>query len=574
MDNRDQDFFSIWRVNIRSQSLRREPVPETWNHLGGRALLARIMVDDVLATCDPLGPHNKLIFAPGLLVGHMLSSCDRISIGGKSPLTGGVKEANAGGRTGLQLSYLGIKALIIEDQSEESGWWSLHLSSDGARFEQADEFAGLGVFETAPPLLERYGKKVAIALIGPAGEMRMTAAGIQNLDKDRVPSRIAARGGMGAVMGSKGLKAIVIDGSSGKKPPLADIRGFKQARKDYNKALMAHPQTTVYRDFGTAAMTKMTNAFGALPTRNFSNGQFEGAERISGEVMRQTLLNRGGDCETSHACMAGCTIQSSNVFGAEDGTAIVSPLEYETIGLMGSNLGINDLDTIARLNQEVNDLGLDTIEIGGALGVAADAGLLAFGDGERALELIDEIRSGTPLGRVLGNGAAITGKAFGVKRVPAVKGQAISAYDPRTIKGTGVTYATSPQGADHTCGLTIRAKVDHHDPNGQVKLSRGAQINMAGYDTLGACIFAAFGFGSAPEVIPGLLNTRYGWQVDTDILKNLGRESLKLEREFNRRAGFTPADDRLPEWMTREPLPPHDVVFDVPEEELDTLFDW
>jgi aldehyde:ferredoxin oxidoreductase len=163
---------------------------------------------------------------------------------------------------------------------------------------------------------------------------------------------------------------------------------------------------------------------------------------------------------------------------------------------------------------------------------------------------------------------------FGVLRVPAVKGQAMSAYEPRAIKGTGVTFATSPQGADHTSGLTIRAKVNHLDPKGQVDLSRGVQINMAGYDTLGACIFAGFGFAAAPETIRDLLNARYGWSVGIDILQVLGKESLKLEREFNRLAGFTKADDRLPEYMTQEPLPPYNPVFDVPEDELDGVFNW
>ena len=567
------DFYSIWRINTRTQTFLQESIPESWQTLGGRVLLARILLNEVNPTCEPLGPNNKLIFAPGLLVGHMLSSCDRISIGGKSPLTGGVKEANAGGRTGLQLSHLGIKALIIEDQPEEDGWWLLHLSTSGARFEQVNEFAGLGVYETAPALLKRYGDKVAIALIGPGGEMKMLSAGIQNLDKDGAPTRIAARGGLGAVMGSKRLKAIVIDGSRGSQPPLADAEAFKQARKDYNKALMAHPQTKTYTDYGTAAMTNMCNAIGGFPTRNFSAGQFEGVEDISGEALRQKMLDRGGECEISHACMAGCAIQSSNVFGDKDGKALVSPLEFETIGLMGSNLGIGDLDTIAELNKVVNDLGLDTIEVGAALGVAAEAGLMAFGDSKGALALVNEIHEATPLGRVLGNGAAVTGKVFGIERVPVVKNQAISAYDPRAIKGTGVTYATSPQGADHTCGLTIRAKVDHLDPNGQVDISRGAQFKMAGYDSLGACIFAGFGFSNNYEVIPSLLNARYGWNTGVEILEELGRESLKLEREFNRQAGFTTADDRLPEWMTREPLPPHNTVFDVPEEEMDTIFD-
>ena len=199
---------------------------------------------------------------------------------------------------------------------------------------------------------------------------------------------------------------------------------------------------------------------------------------------------------------------------------------------------------------------------------------MAWGDGERALDLVNEIRQGTPLGRLIGNGVRTTGKVLGVERIPAAKGQAMSAYDPRAIKGTGVTYATSPQGGDHTAGLTIRAKVDHLDPSIQVKLSRTAQINMAGYDTLGACIFAGYGFGTNLQVIPDLLNSRFGWQVEKDVLQVLGRETIKLEREFNTLAGFTKADDRLPEWMAHEPLPPHNAVFDVSEEELDKIFDW
>jgi aldehyde:ferredoxin oxidoreductase len=567
-------FFSVWRINMKERSFTREVVPVRWESLGGRGLLAKIIANEINPTCDPLGPNNKLIFAPGLLVGHMLSSCDRISIGGKSPLTGGIKESNAGGRTGLQLSHLGIKALIIEGKPIESGLWLLHISKSGVKFESASEFVGMGVYEVVPELMDRYGKKVAIALIGPGGEIGAFAAGIQNVDKDRVPSRIAARGGIGAVMGSKGVKAIVIDCSEGEKPPIYDISRFNRTKKIYTKAILEHPQSQVYKDYGTAAMTMMTQGFGALPTRNFSSGQFESADLLSGEFMRQSLLQRKGNCNTSHACMAGCVICSSNVYGDEDGEMIVSPLEYETIGLLGSNLGIDDLDIIARLNREVNDLGLDSIEIGGALGVSTEAGLMQFGDGERALELINEIRQGTPLGRTLAQGTAFVGKVFGIERIPVVKNQTISAYDPRAIKGTGVTYATSPQGADHTSGLTIRAKVDHLDPDGQAKLSINTQIIIAGYDSLGVCIFAGFGFNSVPTAISEFLNSRYGWDVGEEILRELGRDCLKLEREFNRGAGFTSAQDRVPEWMNHEPLSPHNAVFDVPEEDLDNLFDW
>jgi aldehyde:ferredoxin oxidoreductase len=570
------DFTShIWRINTRTQKLFREPVPESWSRLGGRGLLARILLDEVVATCDPLSPGNKLIFAPGLLVGHMLSSTDRISVGGKSPLTGGIKEANAGGRTGLHMAHMGIKALVIEDQPAEDGFWVLHLSLEGAKWEKADPLVGLGVYETASKLVEKYGDKVAIALIGPGGETRMKAAGVQNIDKDRVPSRIAARGGLGAVMGSKGLKAIVFDHAGGQKPPIANPEAFKVAQKDYTKAVMEHPQSATYRDYGTAAMAHMCDGFGALPTRNFSSGHFENVDDISGETLREFILTRGAPSDPSHACMAGCTIKCSNIFGGEDGKIIVSPLEYETIGLMGSNLGISSLDMVGRLNWEANDLGLDSIEIGAALGVAAEAGLMEFGDGDKALELLGEIRNGSEFGRALGDGAANMGEKYNVERVPVVKRQAMSAYEPRAIKGTGVTYATTPQGADHTCGLTIRAKVDHLDPQGQVELSRAAQYNMAGYDTLGACIFAGFGYAATPDgVVKRLLEARYGWDdLPDNILAELGKQTTKMEREFNRRAGFTAEDDRLPEWMTREPLPPHNTVFDVPDEELDRIFE-
>ncbi len=562
----------VWRVNVAEGTVRRDPVPAEWECLGGRGLIARASLDEIDPACDPLGPGNKLVWASGLLVGHMLSSCDRISVGGKSPLTGGIKESNAGGSTGLKLAYLGVKALILEGPLLSSGWWLLHLSADGGALQPADDLAGLGVHETAHRLLERFGHKVGLALIGPGGEMRLQAAGIQNLDKDNEPSRINARGGLGALMGARRLKAVVIDSSQGEKPRLADAEGFKAAQKRFTQALMAHPQTAIYRDFGTAGLAAMVDGFGALPTCNFSIGHFQGIEGITGEHMRDVLLARGKPSDTSHACMAGCTIRSSNVFGSADGEKIVSPLEYETIGLVGSNLGIGDLDQIAHLNAAIDDLGLDSIEVGAALGVAAEAGLMAFGDAAGARGLVDEIRKGTPLGRVLGSGAAMTGQVFGIRRVPVVKRQSMPSYDPRAIKGTGVTYATSPQGADHTAGLTVRAKVDHLKPEGQAELSRGVQINMAGYDCLGVCIFAGFGFASAPGVIRELLMARYSWDGGEEVLQDLGRQTLRMEREFNLAAGFTAVDDRIPEWMRTEPLPPHATVFDIPDEELDGLW--
>jgi aldehyde:ferredoxin oxidoreductase len=564
-------MMRILRGNTATGTIGYEPVPENWKSYGGRALVARFLLDEVPPQCDPLGPYNKLIWAPGLLVGHMLSSVDRISLGGKSPLTGGVKEANAGGSTGMRMTWLRLFALIIEGgPPKDDSWKILYVGKEGAQFEDAKELEGLGLKETGIRLRERFGRSIGVSAIGPAGERQYRSAGITHMDKDRNLTRISARGGLGAVMGSKYLKAIVFDLPKSNRPDVADPELFKDASKRYIQALRDHPQTSeTYTFFGTAAMVNLCNTMGGLPTRNFSAGNFENAEAISGERIRELNEGRGG--QISHACMAGCIIKCSNVYVGPDGSEIVTPLEYETIGLMGSNLGIGDPDIIARLNDVANDMGMDTIDTGAALGVAAEAGLMEFGDGDRAIELMEEVRDGTPLGRILGNGASLAGQVLGVRRIPAVKGQAFSAYDPRAVKGTGVTYATSPQGADHTSGLTIRAKIDHLDPEGQVALSRSTQYRMAGYDSLGVCIFGAFGMDNI--LVRDLVNGRYKWEVGDNYLSELGRETILLEREFNSYAGFTKADDRLPEWMSLEELPPVNTVFDVPDEELDSIYD-
>ncbi|MBN1317119.1 MAG: aldehyde ferredoxin oxidoreductase C-terminal domain-containing protein, partial [Anaerolineales bacterium] len=313
------------------------------------------------------------------------------------------------------------------------------------------------------------------------------------------------------------------------------------------------------------------NSRGGLPTRNYSSGNFDGKDKISGETIRDLNLSRNGDI--SHGCMPGCVIKCSNVYNDADEKKLVTPLEYETIALMGSNLGFDDPDVIARLNAIANDLGADSIEVGATLGVFGDAGLFQWGDADRAMELMGEMRQGTPLGRILGNGAGLAGKILGVERVPVAKNQAFAGYDPRAVKATGVTFATTPQGADHTCGNPIRANVDHTDPAGKMEMSREAQYSSAAYDTLGVCLFAGFGFGADPTLVPDLINGRYGWDVDETFMRELGRKVVLMEREFNRQAGFTPSDDRLPEWIRREQLSPTQAVFDVPEEELDSVFD-
>jgi len=330
--------------------------------------------------------------------------------------------------------------------------------------------------------------------------------------------------------------------------------------------------------YGTNVLAEVINAAGAYPTRNFSDGTFEGVDAISGETERETMIARKGN--PTHPCHTGCTIRCSSIYVDEKGEYISKGPEYETVWAHGANCGISDLDAIARMDRADDDIGLDTIEMGATFGVAMEGGLLAFGDHEGVLRLLDEVRQGTPLGRILGSGAAVTARAFGVSRVPCVKGQALPAYDPRAAKGIGVTYATSTMGADHTAGyaicqnvLGVGGNVDPLKPDGQVALSAALQQATAAIDSTGFCLFIAFCVLDVPDAgqaVVDLINAHCGteWSGD-DYLENLGRATLRTERSFNQAAGFTAADDRLPDFFTTELLAPHNSVFDVPDKELD-----
>ncbi len=564
--------MKVLRINVRTKTVVAEEVPQNWQRLGGRGLIARILLDEVPPKCDPLGRYNKLIFANGFLSGYVLSSCDRISIGGKSPLTGGIKESNSGGTTGSQMARLGLKALILEDLPEEKGFGVIHISKQGVVFDDANSLVNLGTYETTLQLRSKYGKKAAMALIGPAGERQLFSACINNLDTDGRPSRVSGRGGLGAVMGSKGIKAIVFDGYGEKMDPPFDQVLFAETRKQFTQSLLNNAQVAVWRDYGTAANVAITNMLGCFPVNGFSAGRMENSNEISGEKMRELLLERPAPANPTHACMPGCVIRCSNVFGDDKGNEIVAPLEYETIGLMGGNLGIDSLDTIGKMNWYANDLGVDTIELGATIGVVAEAGLIKYGNVDQIFDCIQQIYQNTPLGRILGSGASLAGKILGVKRVPVVKGQAFAAYDPRGLKGTGITYATSPQGADHTAGFTMRAKVNHQDPIANVPLSRQTQINTAAVDSLGACLMVSAAFASSTSMLKNLLHSIHGWDVTENIQQEMGKEVILMEREFNRGAGFTEVDDRLPEWLSDEPLPPTNVVFDVTNSAIETIF--
>ncbi|RLC63423.1 MAG: aldehyde ferredoxin oxidoreductase [Chloroflexi bacterium] len=575
----------ILRVNMTDRTVKYEDVPEKYRLMGGRWLTSSIIADEVDPTCHPLGPNNKVVFAPGIVTGTNAPTSGRISVGGKSPLTGGIKESNAGTGFSQIIARLGIKAIVVEGYPQDGGWWGLHITKDGAEFFPADEYTGKGLYEVYPQLFERFGKKVGITSIGIAGERLYANSGVCFNDIDNRPSRYSGRGGLGAVMGSKHLKFIVADGQGAHGVELANKGLFNSGRKMLTKALKSHDITKPgggLNTYGTAILVNIINEAGGLPTRNFREGRFEGAAKTSGEAMAELCKTRGGVGRMGHPCHPGCIIQCSNVIPNPDGSELVSVIEYETTWAFGANCGIDDLDVIGKLTWMANDYGMDTIEAGGTIAVAMEAGLAEFGDGKRAIELMEEIGKGTPLGHILGQGAATTGKVFGVVRVPGVKGQNMPAYEPRAIKGIGMTYAISTMGADHTSGYTIApeilgvsGKVDQFDKN-KAELVRNFQYSTAFIDSSGHCLFIAFAILDIAEGFEGLIeecNGLLGVEWTAEDIMNIGKEIINKERNFNKAAGLTKADDRLPEFMKYEKLPPHNVVWDVPDETLDAVFE-
>jgi len=565
----------ILRVNMNKADVCWDPVPAEYEQLGGRALIAKLLLNEIPPDCDALGPHNKLIFTPGLLGGAVIPAAGRLSIGAKSPLTKGIKEANAGGTGGDSLGKLGVKAVVVEGQGTSGGFNILVIDGESAELVPADDLLNNGTYATSDKLQEKYGADSTVISIGQAGEQLMTGAGIASTgDKDQ-RSNHAARGGLGAVMGSKGLKALVICKPTNK-IEFKDEKLFRTASKAFAQELIQSPKLGTKGSqhlYGTASIVGAVNEMGSLPTNNFSKGQFEPSTELRGEKLRELVLAREGKVGTR--CMPGCVIACRNLFPDASGKPKVGTVQYETIALVGSNLGLGTLDEVAEINYMCNDFGLDTIETGAALGVALEAGLAEFGDFKGIIGLLKQIGEGTVIGKVLGCGAVTTGRVLGVRRVPVTLGQAMPGYDPRTLKGNGVTYATSPQGADHTAGNAFgaRKQVNPIGTEGQKELSLKLQIIAAMLDSTGMCIFARPPILANPQLMLDMINGIYGWGWTLEVYDKFNRDVLRTELEFNRRAGITSKDYRIPEYMREEPLPPHNTVFDVPDSDLDSIFD-
>ncbi|MGA2106514.1 MAG: aldehyde ferredoxin oxidoreductase C-terminal domain-containing protein [Syntrophorhabdales bacterium] len=551
--------------------------------LGGRGLTSAVVSSEVPPVCHPLSEANKLVIAPGLLSGTNAAMSGRLSIGCKSPLTGGIKEANAGGQPAQVLARLGYAAIVLEGKPKGDDLYKIVVNKDGVTCSVDNSLKMLGNYETVDRMAKEHEGKIACISIGPAGEMKLGAASIACTDMEMRPTRHAGRGGVGAVMGSKGVKVIVLEDTGLSTRAPKDPAKFGQANRVWVEGLRKHGVTgQALPAYGTNVLTNILNEAGGYPTYNFSQGTFKGASKISGESEAALETERGG--LATHGCHQGCVIRCSGVYHDKDGHYVSKQPEYETVWAHGGDCGIDDLDKIAMLDFLDDDTGLDTIETGVAIGVAMDAGLLKFGDAEGAINLVKDIRNGTPLGRIIGSGAAVTGRVFGVERVPVVKGQGLPAYDPRAVQGIGVTYATSPMGADHTAGYAVATNilkvggfVDPLGPDGQVELSRNLQVATAAIDATGMCLFIAFAILDQPETFQALLdllNAFYGLTLTADDVTALGKRILTMERDFNRRAGFSKEQDRLPAFFKTQSVSPHNVTFGVSDEDLDRVFNW
>ncbi len=562
------------RINAREGTVQVERCSDQELRWGGRNLIAKLLLREVPPACDPIGRYNKLILSDGLLGDTILATAGRLSIGGKSPLTGGAKESSVGGEAGRKMARLGFKAVIFEDAPAEFTPRVLFISKKECRLFEMPELARLAVSETFRKLRKRFGEEAGLMCIGPAGEMRLFAAAVAVQGEGGGQVRLAGRGGLGAVLGAKGIKAVVFDDREAKPAKVYDAKKMREVSRDFSRILLQDPKTENRHKFGTPAVLSLCNELGILPTRNFSAGRFEQADAISGETIADLIQTRGGEARRGLPCIRGCVIRCANVFADAHGRKTVASIQYENIALLGANLDIGQIDDVAELNHLCNEAGIDAIEAGAAIGVAMEAGVLAFGDAEGAKDLLRQVGQGTPLGRIIGSGVYITGKVFGARRVPAVKGQAIPAYDPRALKGIGVTYVTSPMGADHTAGnaLETAGAVDPLGTQGQVEVSRRLQLRAAILDSLGLCLFVRPAFVKDPSLFGRMLHARYGWDLTFEDVQRIGLDVLETEREFNAGAGVSEDFFDVPEFMREEPLPPRNSVYDIPLKEMQRIW--
>jgi aldehyde:ferredoxin oxidoreductase len=550
------------RIDMTHQTAEIAPYPDDWKLLGGRALSARILLDECDPTCDPLGPDNVLVMAPGVLSGTAAPTSGRISMGGKSPLTHGIKEANAGGNPGQDLMKLGFRCVVVKGQpANAEKRYAVNVTADAAEVVEADAYKGMWNYALIEELAKRYSQTASFISIGPAGELRLTGASIACTDQEqaRHPARHAARGGLGAVMGSKGLKFIAVDAGKTSARQPAERKEFMAACKQWTKGYLDGPQ--MFKK-GTSGVVPVANMLNTFPYKNRVEGSSPDVETLDGARIIESFEERGGGM---HSCMTGCIVKCSNVVHDKDGNYKTSALEFETLTLLGANCAIASWEDVADLDRLCDEVGLDTIETGAALAILMDSGGLEWGDAEGAKRILEEIAEGTDLGRAIGNGAVATGKRQKHHRVPAVRGQAIPAWDPRPLKATGVTYLTSAMGADHTAGLIVNPGLPEQE---WAQASQEIQLVNAATDSSGFCQFLQ----PTLDDIRKFYNLLYGEDVTQEQVAEIGWQCMQDEWEFNRRAGWKREDDVMPDCMKQDAVGPANAVWDVKDEVVQSVY--
>ena len=553
---------NILKVDLTKREVQIEKLDEeiAVKFVGGKGLAAKILYDSLKPGTDPLSPENLLIFASGPLTATLAPTSGRWTIVTKSPLTNIFLDSQIGGYFGAVMKFAGFDCMILEGKATVPVYLWVH--DENAEIKDAVDLWGKGCLKTEETMKQRLGKNVRVASIGPAGENLVRYACI-TVDRYRQ----AGRGGTGAVMGSKKLKAVVVEGV-GRKIEYADSEGFKKATKKALKIIEENSFIPLRRKYGTPIWIAPVNEAAILPTRNFKTGIFEHADDISGETMRNRIVVKNGTC---YNCSIRCWKYTQVKLGKYKVDEIAGP-EYETIALLGSNCGINSIEAIAYANLLCDDLGLDTISTGNTIAFAMECfekgligkketnGLeLQFGNVDAEIEMIKRIAHRRGFGSLLAEGVRSAAQEIGSdsdKFAMHVKGMEIPGYDPRGAFGMALAYATSDRGACHQRAWTVRAEIrgeltPRYSIEGRAKFVKEIQDERAMCFSLVLCDFAPLGVHSFVE----LLNkaTNFNFTVD-DYLKT-GERIWNLTRLFNVREGLTRRDDNLPTRFMMESLP-------------------
>lgn len=552
----------ILRVNLNNGTIIKEPTPQEVfaNYIGARGVGAYLLLKELRPATDPLGPENKLIFLTGPLEGTLAPGANKITVTFRSPLTGTYSFSLCGGHLAPELKFAGYDGIIIEGRAPHPVY--LWIDGDQAMLRDASHLWGKLTHATEDAIRsELKDQSVKVACIGPAGENLSRFACIQS-DYHRE----FGRGGAGAVMGSKNLKAIAVRGTGGVE--VADPEALASLAEKTYEILGSNLKARARRRYGTPEMIDGTNALGYWGTRNFSTGYFEEAEKINAASMEENIFVGHMSC---YACPIACGKVSYIKDGPYAGTRIEGP-EFESTGLLGANCGVADLAALVKAVEICDVYGLDTMSAGAVVSLAMECyerGILTlkdtdgidlrFGNGEALVAILQKIAQREGLGDLLAEGSRIAAEKLGVPGLAMqVKGQELPTYEPRGIKGMGLTYAISPRGAHHMIAPTMGAEAagdgsQRLDYRGKAALVREMQLLMAVVDSLALCSSMRFALGLKEQL--ELYRAVTGLALDEAAARLKAERIVNLERLFNLREGFDRKDDRLPPRMLKEPMP-------------------